>query len=214
MNYHFLKGMWASMYREKYGEPEYKNFSEYQIISKKYNSDNLLFEAEYVASMIEEYEEEYMTERSRLLDNEIKLPHYFYSKKKCLDNSQNIIQNKNISHKFIVLTNLVFEEINTFLNNIIFFDYITRDQKDENKNRYVEFLLNIIEKYSDKAQNFKKNFLSYQGRTQPVYNIIRDDNIHQQYFNEIEDGLDDGDDHLDDHLERDEQLAKKQKFFK
>jgi hypothetical protein len=198
MSEDYIKGYWATLFKEKGYEPETINvILDYKTTAKVTNSLNLFYEVNYLLNMKELFDEMYIEERLKFIDKSIKLPHFFDNKYKLIINANLLSPPSNgsvMSTKFYILCNLLKDELEKYINNLnLFFYLFTRESSLSSTGvgipniikKYIEELYDVIESFStERCKKEKRNFLNWVGSRNPIQIRYNEDRTRRIFYDE------------------------------
>jgi hypothetical protein len=188
----YIKGYWAVLFKEKGYEPEtIEVFLDYNKTSKITNSINLFYQVNYLLHMKEIFDKMYFVEKDYMLDNSIKIPHYYYNKYELIMNATSLINEKGVSEKFIILCNLLKDELEKYINNLNLFFYLFIRESPHASGvpniikKYIEELYDVIESFStERCKKEKHNFLKWVGSRIPIEIRHTEDGTRRIFYDE------------------------------
>jgi hypothetical protein len=200
MNEVYIRGTWAVLFKERNFEPKIQEHLDYRKTAEVTNSINLFYEANYLLSMKELFDEMYLDEKEIMLNNSIKLPHYYYNKYELIMNATSLM-NERVSEKFIILCNLLKDELEKYINNLnLFFYLFTRDSTSSSTpkgngvqniiKKYIEELYDVIESFStERCKQEKRNFLNWVGARNPIAVVRNEDRTRRIFYDEEDEDI-------------------------
>lgn len=205
MSEDYIKGYWATLFKEKGYEPKTINvFLDYKTTADVTNSMNLFYQVNYLLSMKKLFDDMYIEERLKFIDKSIKLPHNFDNKYKLIINANLLTPPPSngsvMSTKFYILCNLLKDELEKYINNLnLFFYLFTRESSTSSTGvdvsniikKYIEELYDAIESFSAaRCKKEKSNFLKWVGDRNPIQIRHTEDRTFRIFYDEEDEDAD------------------------